>query len=105
MLSQEAKCLRVSDILHVEIAPETVAEVIDVSLATVYNIRTAMKMSDGVARKTGSGGGNKKGNEAFLEDVKDRVKEDLTVFMRRLSVEFNISQSTISRAIHEDFGP
>ncbi len=85
MSSQKAKHLKMLDMLHMEIPPKTATEAVGVSLTTVYNVRSTMKMSELVTRKAGSRGGNKKWNEAFLEDVKDRIK---TMSMRRFSVEF-----------------
>ena len=104
MSEQEAKCHCVSDLLDVEIAPETISTIIRVTVRTVRNIRAAKKEGNDVSRKRGSGENGLKHSDDFLESLKAKIEDDLTMSMRRLADYFDVNKSTIRKAVHEDLG-
>ncbi len=47
-------------------------------------------------------GNGLKHSDDFLESLKAKIKDDPTMSMRRLADYFNIDESTIQKAMHED---
>ena len=104
MSEQERKRQRVSDLISAGTDPKMVANIVGVSLATVYNVKKAAKGGNGVSRKEGSGGNGKKRDEAFLEGLQQSVDQDPTKSIRRLATELGTSKDTVHRAISSDLG-
>ena len=58
----------------------------------------------GLDRNEGSCGNGLKRDTTFLEQLEARIKEDPTRSMRRLAIEFKVSEKTICNAVHGNFG-
>ncbi len=101
---QEEKRHRVLDLLSAQVPPKRIAEVVGVSLITVYNIRTANMEGKGPERSEGSGGHNKKRTDHFVHNLKAKVAEDPTKSMRSLAMDMNVSPKTLRKAVNEDLG-
>ena len=104
MSSEEAKRRRVSDLLRAKIELKTIKDIVGVSLRTVYRVKQAMPVDDGVLRKPGSGGANIKRDTAFLETLKAKIASDPTKAMRKVSKELKVDPKTIRNAVKKDLG-
>ena len=104
MASQQEKRQRVADLLCAEVDPRRISDTVGVSLKTVYNIRKSINNGNGVQRKPGSGGANKKRNPDFLKALKAKVAKDPTISMCKMASELDVDPSTVRMAIHDDLG-
>lgn len=104
MSTEIEKRRRVSDLLFAEIDKKKVAEIVGVSLSTVYVIAKSKKGDNSIARKEGSGGHNKKRDKTFLRDLKTKIEADPTTSMNRLAKTMEVDHRTIRRAVNDDLG-
>ena len=104
MAPQEATRQRISDLLHAQVDPKTISDIVGVSRRTVYNIRRAINGGKGITRKSGSGGSNKKRGEVFLGALKAKIEKDPTTSMRKMAAELQVGVRTVRRAVHDDLG-
>ena len=95
---------RVSDLLDAEMDNKVVAQTVEVSLTTVSKVVKSKKEGYGLDRKQGSGSNGLKRDTIFLEELEARIKEDPTRSMRRLAIEFKVSEETNHNAVHDNFG-
>ncbi len=104
MSLQEKKRERVSDLLDAEIDKETIAKIVGVSVATVYNVAKAKKDGNGTERASGSGTACKRRLTAFVDDLKAKVKNDPTVSARQMARDMDVSHTTILMVLKADLG-
>ncbi len=104
MSSQESKRHRVADLLHAKVDPKTILSIVGVSLRTVYNVRKTMNSGNGIQRKSGRGGSNKKRNQEFLKTVKGKIARDPTTSMRKMAAEIQVDPKTVRTTVHNDLG-
>ena len=81
-----------------------IADIINVSMVTVYNNKKALEASDDVSRKPGCGGHNKKRDLVFLGDLKAKINKDLTKSMWKIAAKLNVDPKTIRSAVHDNLG-
>ena len=74
------------------------------NVRTVRRIQSNKNPGKGIERASGSGGHNKKRDDAFLECLESKINADPTKSMLRLSKELKIDPKTIRTAVHEDLG-
>lgn len=102
MSSQEAKRQRIADLLLAGVEPRSIATTVGASVSTVYTVKGRISNGEGILRKQGSGGVNKKRDHAFLKTLKSTVSENPTTSMRKLARDMKVSPRTIRRAVHTD---
>jgi hypothetical protein len=61
-------------------------------------------MGNGIQRKPGSGGVNKKRNRDFVNALKTKIAKDPTTSMRKIAAELKVDPKTIRTAVHDDLG-
>ena len=104
MTAEKAKRQLISDLLDAEMDKKVVAQTVGVSLTTVYKVVKSKKEGYGLDRKQGSGGNGLKRDTIFLKQLEARIKEDPTMSMRRLAIEFKVSEKTIHNVFHDNLG-
>lgn len=104
MASQEHKRQRTADLLRAHLSPKKVSTVVGVSLKTVYNVRKAINSGNGIQRKLGSGGSNRKRTPEFLDALKSKIKQEPTTPMKKLAMELDVDRKTVQTAINSDLG-
>ena len=85
MSPQEAKRQRIVDLLLAGVAARRTATTVVASVSTVYTVKNRISNGEGILRKQGSGGVNKKRDHAFLKTLKSTVSKNPTTSMRKLA--------------------
>ncbi|QQP48901.1 Uncharacterized protein FKW44_009369 [Caligus rogercresseyi] len=101
MSAQDAKRMRISDLLDAEIEVAKIIDIVKCSRSLIFKVAKMKKNGEGLERKAGSGGYNLKRTPEFLERLEKKVKEDPTKSMNRLSDDFSVDPMTINRAAEE----
>ena len=104
MTSEKAKRQLISDLRDAEMDKKVVAQTVGVSLTTVYKVVKFKKEGYGLDRKQESGSNGLKRDTTFLEQLEARIKEDPTRSIRRLAIEFKVSEKNICNAVHDNLG-
>ncbi len=90
--------------LRAQIDPKSIPNIVGVSLRTVYNVKTTLDMGNGIQRKPGSGGVNKKWNRDFIDVLKTKIAKDPTTSIRNITAELKVDPKTIRTGVHDDLG-
>ena len=92
--------------------PTTIVQVLGLNKDLVYRIKKDFDNFEGsedereafiVNRKRREGGRTAR-SEEFVETVKQAIKDNPDVSMRALGREYNVSEATIRRIVHDDLG-
>ena len=92
----EAKRQRVLDLLHAQVE---IMKIVDMSRATVFRVKSKMAKGEGVKRKEGSGGHNRKLSDEFLANLKEDIEASPMTSMRTLAKDKNVDEKTIQNAV------
>ncbi len=100
-LSEDTK-RRIVEAVEAGKPPKDVASFFGVSLATVYDLKKKDRdREEGVGRKAGSGGSNRKRTAEFLAELDEDIQKDPKTSMRRLAKDRGVAPGTIRRAVKE----
>ena len=91
MSPQEAKRQRIADLLLAGVAPKRITTTVRASVSTVHTVNGSISNGEGILRKQGSEGVNKKWDHAFLKTLKSTVSKNPTNSMRKLAREIKVS--------------
>ncbi len=58
-------------------------------------------MGNGIQRKPGSGGANKKCNRDFIDALKTKIAKDLITTIRKIATELKVNPKTVRTAVHD----
>ncbi len=97
----EAKRQRVSDLLHAGISVKEIMSIVQCSERLVYKVKKMDKDGIGLARKSGSGGHNKKRTLDFITGVACEVTADPTSSMRFMGRQLGDDPKTIRKSVKE----
>ena len=86
MSSQEAKRLRVADLLRAQVKYTKIMEIVGVSKPTIISVKHRLEAGDDLKEKT-RGGHGKKLTEGFLTDLEATFKEDPFKSVRKMATE------------------
>jgi transposase len=81
-----------------------IANIVGVSVRTVRRLQHARNDGKSIKRAPGSGGQNKKRDEAFLDTLESSINTDPTKSIRRHAWELAVAPSTILLAVNHDLG-
>lgn len=104
MSEQQAKRQRIFDLLDAGISQIEIANIVKVDVRTVRRIQHAKNAGKGTERTPGSGGHNKKRDNAFVNSLKAKIDADPTKSMERLGQELQVHPKTIATAVRDDLG-
>ena len=90
------------DLLNALVSPKQISRIVGVSEKTVYNVKKKMIMSKTIARKTGSGGSNKKRTKTFIKTLKSKIQKDPTKSMRKMARELKVDSKTVRNSVKYD---
>ena len=95
----EAKRQRVADLLHAQVDPKEIMNIVKCGKTFVFAVKKKMKAGKGFKRKPGSGGHNRIIDDDFLTGLMAEIEADPTRSMRKMAKDLNISEWTIRKAI------
>ena len=78
MSEQETKRRRVYDHLNAGVSQSNIAKIVEMNVRTVRRIQSNKNSGKGIERASGSGGHNKKRDDAFLECLESKINADPT---------------------------
>jgi len=101
MTEQQSKRIKVSALLDAGLAQKEIAELAEVGIRTVQRLAAAKRAGNSMDRKSGSGTTRRVTDEAFIENLLERIITDPTVSLRQHARELNVSLDTIRRVVAE----
>ncbi len=95
----EARRQRVADLLDAQVSVRDIMNIVKCCKNFVYMVKRKHESGEGLARKPGSGGLNKKLTAEVLADLLAKIKADPIRSMQKLAKELNVHEKTVRTAV------
>ncbi len=97
----EAKRNRVCALLEADISIRDITNIVPCSRSLVFKVKNLKNDGNGLQRKPGSGGHNKKRTEEFMADLEKKIEASLTTSMVKHGKMLGVSEKTIRNAVKD----